>query len=96
MRPLPRAEFRSSAYRTIKNDFFSVKTKKNQTGEMRVAVVAGKAVHKSAVRRNFLKRQARALFVAKKMPGMDVLVIVFPRAASLTRINLKKELSKIL
>jgi len=56
----------------------------------RIGVVVPGAVHKSAVRRNFWKRQAKAALAAIDGAGKDILMIVSPKIKTLTRKQFKK------
>lgn len=91
---LPRTELSSQAYGTIRTPYFLIKAKENQKKIGRVGVVVGKAVHKTAVRRNFLKRQAKRLLLSLSRPGKDILVILSPHANKLAKNEFKKELLK--
>ena len=92
---LPRTEFRSEAYRTVKTPFFSLKTKKMSAGTPKIGVVVGKSVHKNATKRNFWKRQAKqALAHAAKSLESDFLMILFPKAAELSRKQFQEEFKK--
>jgi ribonuclease P protein component len=91
---LPRAEFSSQAYGTIRTPYFLVKAKKNGKESGRIGVVVGKAVHKTAVKRNFLKRRAKATLSSLSRPGKDILVIISPGASGLSKTVFKKELIK--
>jgi ribonuclease P protein component len=89
---LPREEFASRRYIATRTPYFSVKVKDNGSGLRRLGVVAGKAVAKTAVERNFLKRQARAILQKEIRSGMDVLVIFSPGVSSLGKRRLRETL----
>ena len=89
---LPREEFSSKKFRTVRTPYFSVKVKLNNGAAGRIGVVAGKAAGKTAIKRNFLKRQVRAGLRRAIVPGEDILVIVSPIAGGLTKKNLHTEL----
>jgi ribonuclease P protein component len=91
---LPADQFRVRGYRTIATPFFLLKTKKNTGGRVRIGVVVGKAVHKSAVKRNFWKRQAREGLSALANEGSDILIVVSAGANRLTKKQFRDELSK--
>jgi ribonuclease P protein component len=91
---IPRGEFRSGGYRTFKTPFFSLKTRKNAASRNRIGIIVGKSVDKRAVRRNFLKRQAKAELLRAPNLGNDVVLVVFPSANVLTKVNFKKEIAK--
>ena len=78
----------------MRTPYFSVKVKPNNEGAGRIGVVAGKAAGKTAIKRNFLKRQARAELRKAVAPGKDLLVIVSPAAGGLTKKNLHIELMR--
>jgi ribonuclease P protein component len=82
---LPRGEFQARGYKTVKTLFFSVKVKSNETNSSRIGIVVGKNVHKTAVKRNFWKRQARAALQPLVPKGMDVIVVLQPRVNELTK-----------
>jgi len=93
---LPSLEFAARGYRTQRTPFFLLKIKNNPFSRNRIGVIVGAAAVKTAVRRNFLKRQAKTFFSRKEMQkSRDVLIIFSPRAASLTKAELKKEFKKI-
>jgi ribonuclease P protein component len=91
---LPRAEFSSQAYGTIRTPYFLIKAKENKKETGRIGVVVGKAVHKTAIRRNFLKRQTKATLLKLSRPGKDIVIILSPRANELSKTEFKKELLK--
>lgn len=92
---LPRTEFSSRAYGTVKTPYFSLKAKENPKRTMRIGVIVGKAVHKTAAERNFLKRQAKAILTSARAKK-DIMVIIAPAARSLTKSEFKKELLKVM
>lgn len=59
----------------------------------RIGVVVGVSVHKSAVRRNFWKRQAKATLAGIADAKLDLLAILSPKVNSLTRDQFRKNLS---
>lgn len=59
--------------------------KANHEGGLRTGVVAGKNVHKTAVRRNFWKRQARAVLTAAIRGNRDAIIILGSRVNELAR-----------
>ena|SRR6185437_15878188 len=90
---LPREEFRAHGYRTIATPFFLIKIKRNAGRNVRVGVVAGKSVAKTATGRNFWKRQTKEV-MAKGLKGpLDALIIISPRVADLTKKKFREELS---
>jgi len=89
---LPKEEFQSRLFRTTRTPFFSLKTKKNAVQKRRVGVVVGKTVNKSAVKRNFWRRQAKTILTNLIAPGNDVLVIFFPKINELTKKEFREAL----
>jgi ribonuclease P protein component len=89
---LPREEFRARGYLSRVTPCFSVKIKKNQSGRNRLGVVVGVAAIKSAVKRNFFRRQAKGLFVDIPDQNLDILIIARPGCASLSRAALRTAL----
>ena len=83
-----------------KGEFFGTKLihfkyMRNNLPNTRVGFVIGKKVHKSAVRRNLLKRRMRAVFrlnLAKIKPGYDIAVIAKPGAIELDYEEIEKNL----
>ena len=90
---LPGREFRAGRYQTVTTPYFSLKTKQGSE-KIRIGVVANAAVHKTAVKRNFWKRQAKATLLdfASGTSHRDFLVVLFPKVNTLTKKNFKKEL----
>lgn len=74
--------------------YFSLKMKDNREGENRIGIVVPGAVHKSAARRNFWKRQARAALGAVSGAGKDVLLVISPKITPLTKKQFKKIFSE--
>lgn len=91
---LPKEDFSSRTFRIVRTPYFFIGAKKNGTDRMRVGIVVSKAVHKSAVRRNFLRRQAKDILAGAAFPGMDFLVVMSPVAKDLTKKNLRATLKK--
>ncbi len=91
---LPQGEFLSRGFRVVRTPYFSLKTKKNAALKSRMGAIVGKAVHKSAVTRNFFKRQAREVLAKTLLPGNDFLIIFSPAVNTLTRIQLREELAR--
>lgn len=91
---LPREEFRAHGYRTLRAPLFVLKIKKNRFDVARIGVVAGINVHKSAVKRNFWKRQAKAGLAPLVKKGIDALIIVSPLAARTTKGKFQEEIAK--
>jgi ribonuclease P protein component len=93
---LPREEFKAGGYKTIQTPFFSLKTKRNELGHIRIGVIIGKAVHKEAAKRNFWKRQARSTLLELAKGNNDLLMIFLPGKKSVTKKQFKEELSRAL
>lgn len=89
---LPHEEFFSKRFQTVKTPYFLLKTKKNGDIWGRFGVVAGKSAGKTAVKRNFLKRQARETLFKELIPGNDVLIIFSRGAGDVTKKGIKEEL----
>jgi len=92
---LPRGEFSARGYASARTPHFSIKIKKNKPGVSRIGVIVGKAVAKSAVKRNFLKRQIKSTAKEFLKDGLDCILIAGPGAGKLTKKMLKAELSLI-
>jgi ribonuclease P protein component len=93
---LPSDQFRARGYKTTTTPFFLLKTKTNITGVARIGIVVGVSVHKTAVKRNFWKRQALAALTTHAIAGNDILMIVSPNANRLTKKQFRNELVKAL
>lgn len=91
---LPSDQFRTPGYKTTPTPFFLLKSKKNPGDRARIGVVVGISVHKTAVKRNFWKRQARAALAPFAAAGSDILMIVSPGANRLTKKQFKEEVAK--
>jgi ribonuclease P protein component len=91
---LPSDQFRARGYKTTATPAFLLKTKKNSSEFARIGCVVGKSVHKTAVKRNFWKRQAFAGITAHAKEGSDILIIVSPNTDRLTKKQFQKELKK--
>jgi len=89
---LPSREFRSGKYRAIPTPYFLLKSKGNQREQNRIGVVAGPAVHKNATKRNFWKRQAKMTLLTLRSTGNDFLVIISPKANTLTKAQFREKL----
>ena len=95
-RRLPSEQFRAKGYRTISSPFFLFKTKKNSENKARIGIVVGVSVHKSAVKRNFWKRQVFTILVSRITAGSDILIIVLPAANKITKKKFREELASAL
>ena len=102
---LPYGEFSARGYQTIKTPFFSLKFRKNELPNNRIGIIIGVSAEKSAVRRNFWKRQAKAILAKPgagwypgKQPGIgkDFVLIFSKKIKEIKKDEFKKELLKIL
>ncbi len=59
-----------------------------------MGIVVGKNVHKSAAKRNFWKRQAKAALLRGSLPPEDFLMILMPKVNTLTRRQFQLEVEK--
>ncbi|HEY5221273.1 MAG TPA: ribonuclease P protein component [Candidatus Paceibacterota bacterium] len=91
---LPSDQFRAKDYKTTPTAFFLLKTKRNSGDGARIGVVVGVSVHKTAVKRNFWKRQALGGITPRAAAGNDILMIVLPGANRLTKKQFQEELAK--
>jgi ribonuclease P protein component len=91
---LPKDQFRARGYKTTATPFFLLKTKNNNAGRARIGVVVGKSVHKTAVKRNFWKRQAHAGLSSLIHDERDILIMLSPNVARLTKKGFQDELAK--
>jgi ribonuclease P protein component len=89
---LPSSEFLARGYRTQKTPYFSLKAKANNLSTRRIGVIISTAAVKSAVRRNFWKRQAKSILSDRSRQGIDVLLVFFRQADALTKSEFRKEL----
>jgi ribonuclease P protein component len=88
---LPSVEFHARGYQNIRTPYFLLKVRRNGMLRNRIGVVISVAAVKSAVRRNFWRRQVKSL-LAKATPSKDIIVILSPRVNTLTKEQFKKEL----
>ncbi len=75
--------------------FFMMKVSPTQLSETRFAVVVSKKVHKNAVKRNAVRRQFQACFLAtlpRFIRPTDILCIALPASVTITQEELKKSL----
>jgi ribonuclease P protein component len=92
---LPRGQFTIGRHTIIKKPCFTVKIKLNNLPYPRIGVVVSNAAVKSAVKRNFLKRQTKAIFKDRAREPKDFVVIFNSRAKSLTKKDLQTELGNV-
>lgn len=93
---LPSDQFRARGYKTVSTPFFLLKIKKNSYKAARIGVVVGVSVNKTAVKRNFWKRQARAEIVLRATGGNDILMMVSSNVRRLTKKQFREEVAKAL
>ena len=89
---LPSQEFRSGRYQTVATPYFSLKVRTNHAKQNKIGVIVSLSVHKSAVRRNFWKRQTKSVLMGISPRGQDILAILLPKANTLTQKQFKKTL----
>ncbi|HVN26543.1 MAG TPA: ribonuclease P protein component [Candidatus Paceibacterota bacterium] len=95
MTRLPRTEFRARGYQSLHTSYFSLKKKQNGRSDVRIGVVVPKGVHKTAVRRNFWKRQARTAVPQRIWRGYDLIIALRPAVNDLTRRQFRDMIAKI-
>jgi ribonuclease P protein component len=89
---IPQNGFRERGYKTLITPYFSLKAKNNFLTEGRIGVVVGKSVNKSAARRNFWERQAKARLLLTAPKGKDIILTFSPKINTLTKAQFAKEL----
>ena len=89
---LPYEEFRTHGYREVATPYFSVKARRNSLKQNRCGVIVSVSSAKKAVRRNFLRRQAKSTLLKIPQEGFDFFVVVRRRAALSPKNIFKKEL----
>ena len=92
---LTRSQFAAGRHTTIRTPYFVIKISPNKLSYPRMGVVVSSAAIKSAVKRNFLKRQAKAIFKESAKGSKDFVVIFSGQAKSSTKTGLQAELQKI-
>ena len=83
----------------VYDEMTGIKFLANKTGSVRFAIVVGTKVAKTAVARNRLKRQIRAILAKKEpqlTPGFDVLVLTRKPAVGATSAALEEHLTWVL
>ncbi len=93
--PLPRRGTGLSWERSARTPYFLLRARRRGFAKARIGVVVAKAVHKSAVKRNFLRRQARAVLETLAAEGFELLLTVSPGARSLTKEAFRAEVMKV-
>ena len=89
---LPVRELHFNKRETLITQYFSLKMRTNHGTRDRIGVIAGLAVGKNAAKRNFWKRQAKAILTEIPPSGRDILVILSPKTNTLTKKEFKKTL----
>jgi len=92
---LPRAEFSARGYRTVKTPYFFLKIKRNNFPQNRIGVVIGVSAEKSAVRRNFWRRQAKAFLAGQPCRGLDFILIFSKKIKEIDKKKFKEELGHL-
>ena len=77
----------SGRQRTVATPYFLLKIQKRHEKEPKVRVITGISVHKSAVKRNFWKREGRAMLLPAQNTNSDttLLLILSPKVNTLTK-----------
>jgi ribonuclease P protein component len=91
---LSRSRFTIGRHATMRTPYFVVKIGQNNLPYSRLVIVVGNAAVKSSVKRNFLKRQTRAIFKDVSNGSRDFIIIFNGLAKSLTKKGLVAELRK--
>jgi ribonuclease P protein component len=92
---LPRSQFTTGARAAVKTPYFIVKVNANNLTYSRLGVVVSGAAVKSSVKRNFLKRQTKAIFKAANTAPSDFIIIFNSQSKALTRKQLQVALRKV-
>jgi ribonuclease P protein component len=99
---LPYVELNAGGYRTVRTSYFSLKIRNNGLPQNRIGAIIGVAAEKRAVRRNFWKRQAKAILAQQGDAlqgfggGKDFVVIFSKKIKEITKDQFRKELLKLL
>lgn len=88
----PQSQWEFSA----KTPYMLLRGREGRDGKGRIAVVIAKAAQKSAVKRNFLRREAKAVLSAERSPRTDLLLTLSPSAARLSKKTFRNEVLKVL
>ncbi len=81
--------------KSVFDPFCGIKYKKNNLPYSRFTVVVGIKVHKSAVRRNKIRRKYREILrlnVQKIKPGFDVMLLVSKKALELSHEEMEQKI----
>lgn len=68
--------------------------KPNDEKGARIGVIVGKSVHKTAVKRNFWKRQARSVLQASVRSDHDAILILHPQVSAVAKKIFREELER--
>ena len=94
---LPVKEFLANKSKVVfKSDVLSVKSAQNKFQYSRFGSIISKKTAAKATKRNRIKRTVFDFIRAKKahlVPGKDVLITVFPKAAGMDKNQFQKELA---
>lgn len=93
---LPRRDPSGREARTVQNPYFTIKTGVGGVATPQTTIVVGKAIFKKATQRNFLKRQIMSVLDRSGNFYPNLVVIIRPGVALLTKAKLKKEFSAAL
>lgn len=91
---LPFEEFHASGYREAVTPYFLVKVRQSVSLKNRLGIIISASSVKGAARRNFWRRQIKAVFLAIPQKKSDFLVILRPRGALPQKNVFRKALSK--
>ena len=75
----------------METPFFVLKIKKAPTKENRIGIIISAAIEKDASRRNFWKRQTKAIFKLLPDANSDILVIFSKKIKNCTAKKFKEE-----
>src|SRR5258708_4418288 len=89
---LPYSEFSARGFRAVKTPHFFLKIKKNNFPHDRIGVVIGAAAVKNAARRNFWKRQAKAVLGTQPSSGRDIVIIFSKKIKEISKKEFRERL----
>jgi ribonuclease P protein component len=92
---LSRSLFTAERHVTLRTPYFAVKIRQNNLPYSRLGVVVSGAAVKNSVKRNFLKRQTKAIFKEASNGPRDFIIIFNGLVKSLSKKNLIIELRKV-
>ena len=82
----------------VRSEYFTVKSRPNDLGFSRFGTVISRKVSKSAVKRNKIKRIIFNFIRLNKLhlkPGRDVLIIVSPKVAQITKTEIEEKIKSL-